>query len=76
MAPTAVLSRRSAAAPWALAARSALPGSDDAPPNPLEILEADPLLGLLSLGLLPLVATELASQSEGTNRTTSHVLHV
>ena len=63
MTPTAVLRRRSAAAPWTLAAESALATPDGEAPTPLEVLEADTLLGLLALGLLPLLATELAAPS-------------
>jgi hypothetical protein len=61
MPTTGTLKRRTSASPWTLAVVSALPAAPNDPPSPLEVLETDTLLGLLALGVLPLVATELAS---------------
>ena len=58
-----------------MAAEGTLLAPQDAPPDPLEVLENDPILGLLLLGLLPLVAAELRSADAGNTATALRLLH-
>ena len=69
MTPTGVLRRCGPARVWQLAAEPVLPEeSPDEPVNPLSVLESDTVLGLLLLGLLPMLHAELRT----THSTSQH----
>lgn len=58
-----------------MAADGTLLGPQDAPADPLEVLENDPILGLLMLGLLPLLADELNGTDTGSKAAALRLLH-